>query len=1105
MPLSSGTQFVGVLREFAQDIKQNFRSRIAAQPEDQLKPGVQRILQAAARRIETRTEAHAADVEGRPDIGVASNRLLCGFVELKAPGKGARPQRFTGADKRQWEKFKALPNLIYTDGNEWALYRSGKPWPEDEPAIVRFSGDITEVGADAISEVEAEKLHQLLIAFFNWQPIVPRSAGQLAAMLAPLCRLAREDILRAITNQDSSLARLLIEFRQYLFPDASEFKFADAYAQTLTYALLLARFNGESQLTTDSAARALDSGHGLLAQTLRVLAQPGARGEIPIAIDLLERVISAVDPAQLAERGDPWLYFYEDFLAAYDPKLRKDQGAYYTPQPVVGVQVRLTAELLESRFNKHRSFADDGVIFLDPAGGTAAYPLAAAEYALRQAGERFGAGIVPGAATKCAENIHAFENMVGPYAVAHLRLTQLITSYGGTLPEDGVRVYLTDTLESPNVEPPALNVFARRLTEEHQRAQRIKKHTRVLVCMGNPPYDREQAEGSNRPEHMRKGGWVRHGDPRTPTREDASTRTRAILQDFIEPASAVGAGRFLANLYNDYVYFWRWALWKLFENPLSSGPGIVTFITAASYLRGPGFVGMRQKMREAFDELWIIDLEGDNIGARKTENVFNIQTPVAIAIGVRYDARQPQTPARVHYTRITGTRVEKFAKLNTVLSFANLEWQDCMGDWMQPFLPPGKGDFSAWPLLSEMFPLQLPGIKYHRTWPIGETQELLEQRWRILMEARPGERGALMRETATRKANLKYQSLTDERQRLPAITELTAATASIAPLRYAFRSFDRQWMLPDARVCDRPRPALWQIHGPNQIYLTALLTNELGEGPASVACANLPDLHHFCGRGGKDIIPLWRDSEANQANITNGLLDALNQRLTDVTAEDLFAYCYALLAAPAYVEMFSEDLAVSSPRVPVTKDRNLFQQAVHLGRQLIWLHTYGERFVPLRQHAGEIPQGRARARVGVPNTPERYPEEFSYNETSQVLRVGEGEFSPVPKAVWEFSVSDFKVVRSWLNYRMKDGAGRSSSPLDEIRPTHWTDEMSRELLELLWVLESTVAMFPELQQTLEAIVAGETFRAGELPQPTVTERQPPSTEEEPAPQPRLNL
>ncbi|MGA3145554.1 MAG: type ISP restriction/modification enzyme [Verrucomicrobiota bacterium] len=1089
-------EFQNVLREFAQDIKRNFRSRIAAQPEDQLKPGVQRVLQAAGRKIETRTEVRA-DVEGRPDIGVASNRLLCGFVELKAPGKGARPQRFTGADKRQWEKFKALPNLIYTDGNEWALYRSGKPWPEEQPAIVRFSGDITAKGADAISDVEAEILHELLIAFFNWQPIVPTRAPQLAEMLAPLCRLAREDVLRAVSNEQSHLAQLAGEWRNYLFPDADNARFADAYAQTLTYALLLARFNGEARLTTDSAARSLDSGHGLLAQTLRVLAQSEARNEIALAVDLLERVIAAVDPGRLTERGDPWLYFYEDFLAAYDPKLRKDQGAYYTPQPVIGVQVRLTAELLESKFHKLRSFADDGVFLLDPAAGTCAYPLAAAEYALRQASARFGAGIIPGAATKCAENIHAFENMVGPYAVAHLRLTQLIASHGGTQPDGGIHVYLTDTLESPNQVPHEVNLFARKLTEEHRRAQRIKKHTRVLVCMGNPPYDREQAEVGERPEHLRKGGWVRHGDPRIPSPDNPSDHTRPILQDFIEPASAAGAGVHVKNLYNDYVYFWRWALWKLFENPEASGPGIITFITAASYLRGPGFVGMRRKMREAFDELWIIDLEGDNLGARKTENVFAIQTPVAIAIGVRYDSRQPENPARVRYAKITGTCEEKYRKLDTIRSFADLEWQDCLNGWSDPFLPRGRGNYYNWPLLTDLLPWQHSGVQFKRTWPIGETSELLRQRWTKLLVARADERGELMRETSARKATNQYESFLPHGGILSAIGSLSANVPPIEPIRYGYRSFDRQWLLPDARLCDRPRPPFWQAHSDQQVYFTALIAGVLGLGPAATISASVPDLHYFCGRGGKDVIPLWRDAEASQANVTGGLLDVLNPRLGNVTPEDFFAYCYALLATPDYVQTYSEELTVPGPRIPLTKDRTLFHQAAQLGCKLIWLHTYGERFVPARQRPGEVPQGSARSRRGVPDTAERYPEDFFYNEAAQVLRVGEGEFGPVSKAVWEFSVSGLQVVRSWLSYRMKGGAGRSSSPLDEIRPQRWTSEMSQELLELLWVLEATVAMFPELKQTLEAVIAGETFRADELPQPTVDERKPPSEEEPP--------
>jgi hypothetical protein len=831
----------------------------------------------------------------------------------------------------------------------------------------------------------------------------------------------------------------------------------------------------------------------LLAQTLRVLAQPEARGEIALAVDLLERVIGAVDPGQLAERGDPWLYFYEDFLAAYDPKLRRDQGAYYTPQSVIGAQVRLTAELLESRFGKRRSYADEGVFLLDPAAGTAAYPLAAAEHALRQSAERFGAGIIPSAATKCAENIHAFENMVGPYAVSHLRLTQLIASHGGTLPEGGIHAYLTDTLESPNQVPHEVNLFARKLTEEHRRAQRIKKHTRVLVCMGNPPYDREQAEVGERPEHLRKGGWVRHGDPRVPSPDNPSDRTRAILQDFIEPATAIGAGVHIKNLYNDYVYFWRWALWKLFENPEASGPGIITFITAASYLRGPGFVGMRRKMREAFDELWIIDLEGDNLGARKTENVFAIQTPVAIAIGVRYDKAQPQTAAKVRYAKITGTREEKYGKLNAIREFGNLDWQDCFDGWFEPFLPCGQGNYFAWPLLTDLFPWQHSGSQFKRTWPIGETTELLERRWSEFLRLDGTARRTAFRESRDRKVNENYAALGGT-ERLPALSSLPANAPTPEIRRYGFRSFDRQYALVDPRLGDYLRPVYWLVHSDQQVYLTSHLAGVIGLGPAATVSASVPDLHYFCGRGGKDVVPLWRNAEATQANLTCGLLDALRLRLGNVTAEDVFAYCYALLAAPGYVETFSEELTVPGPRVPLTKDQNVFQQAVRLGRRLIWLHSYGERFVPPGRSNGDVPQGRARCRRAVPDAAERYPEEYSYNDTSQVLRVGEGEFGPVPKEVWDFSVSGLQVVHSWLNYRMKKGAGRSSSPLDDIRPQCWTGEMSQELLELLWVLEATVAMLPEMTQTLEAIVAGETLRADELPQPTAGERKPPGDE-----------
>jgi hypothetical protein len=1080
-------------RAFAAKVKANFDTPVRAQPEDQLKAPVVELIHGCGglfgRNVEARTEAHVEGLGGRPDIGVAIDRLLSGYIELKAPGKGARAERLTGADHEQWLKFQRIPNLIYTDASEWSLYRTGA-------LVQRFTlaNRLMQDGANAITPQSAEQLESMLLNFMSWNPIVPTSPKALAEVLAPLCHLVRQDVLAALLRPESALEQLAKDWRMFLFPDADDPQFADAYAQTVTYALLLARFTGSVELGTDAAARTLSRGHLLLSQALKILTDDQARREIEVGVSLLERAIAAVDLKALTSRNpDPWLYFYEDFLAAYDPKLRKDRGVYYTPVEVVRAQVRLVAELLDSRFGKTLTFADEDVVLLDPAVGTGTYPLTAITEALVRVEQRFGAGALPGRATGLAANTHAFEILIGPYAVAHLRLTQQVLAAGGQLPPDGAHVYLTDTLESPFASPPGqMTLLHKPLSDEHRRAQKVKSETRVLVCIGNPPYDRQVIEPGDLATD-RKGGWVRFGDP----------KERAILEDFLEPARAAGAGVHLKNLYNDYVYFWRWALWKVFES--TEGPGIVSFITASSYLRGPGFVGMREWMRRTFDELWIIDLGGDNLGARKTENVFAIRTPVAIAIGVRYGKPNPDALAAVHYARIDGTREDKLARLAAIGHFADLDWSECPTDWHAALLPRTAGDYWSWPLLTDVFPWQSSGIKAGRTWPIDPDPESLRRRWVQLANAERLDRPPLFKNSPTgrnamwrpTRGRLAGQSI----HRMP-------KSAPVPPIeRIAFRSLDRQSLLSDTRLLDRESPGLWIADGPRQVHLTSLLTNVLGLGPAAMAAAQKPDLHHFRGSfGGKDVVPLWRDARAINANVTGGLLDLLGGELArPVSPEDLFAYAYALLASPSYVERFSEELTIPGPRLPMTRNRVMFEEAVALGRNLIWLHTYGTRYVPDGQRPGVVQQGSARAIVGVPDTAADYPERFSYDEASQSIHVGKGSFGPVAPEVWSFSVSGFEVVRSWLAYRMKGGAGRHSSPLDDIRPERWTPALTAELLELLWVLESTVATYPALESLLGRIVAGPCFMAADVPPPSDAERAAPSEPEAPEALPTLGL
>ncbi len=344
------------LDKFGETLTRNFAAAgaVRAQPEDQLKPPVVELVQEAGRLlavgdVDARTEAIVAELGVRPDVGVSVAQLLTGHIELKAPGKGARARAFTDEhDRAQFKRLAGHPNLLYTDGNEWALYRNGA----GVGSVVRASGDVRTAGVSSYTDAECIAIEALLRDFFLWQPIVPGSPRALAETLAPLTRLLREAVEVALHDDQSNLAQLAGEWRSIFFPDADDAQFADAYAQTVTYALLLARVEGETELR-DHAADRLDARHDLLAQVLRVLAQASARAEVEVPISLLERTIGAVDPAELARRArgrDIWLYFYEDFLAAYDPKLRRQSGVYYTPAEVVEAQIALVAELLRERF-----------------------------------------------------------------------------------------------------------------------------------------------------------------------------------------------------------------------------------------------------------------------------------------------------------------------------------------------------------------------------------------------------------------------------------------------------------------------------------------------------------------------------------------------------------------------------------------------------------------------------------------------------------------------------------------------------------------------------------------------------------------------------------
>jgi hypothetical protein len=309
----------------------------------------------------------------RPDYAVVVDHALAGFVELKAPGKGADPRRFANKhDKEQGEKLRSLPNVLFTDGNAFSLWQEG----EIVGNVLTLIGDVETSGAKL---APPPGLAALFEAFLSWTPTPPDSAKALAHTAARLCRFLREEAVEQLALKSPALTALAMDWRRLLFPEANDERFADGYAQAVTFGLLMARAKGIAlDETLQRAADQLSHTSTLIGAALHLLTEdPDNRKALGTSLSVLRRVLNAVNWDRIG-RGDAdaWLYFYEDFLATYDNKLRKQTGSYYTPPEVVGAMVSLVDEALRSpRFGLYSGLASPAVAIADPATGTGTFLL----------------------------------------------------------------------------------------------------------------------------------------------------------------------------------------------------------------------------------------------------------------------------------------------------------------------------------------------------------------------------------------------------------------------------------------------------------------------------------------------------------------------------------------------------------------------------------------------------------------------------------------------------------------------------------------------------------------------------------------------------------
>ena len=1059
----------------------------------------------------------------RPDYAIMVDGVLTGYVELKAPGKNIDPDSFTkkSHEYKQWQRLRNLPNLLYTNGTEWRLYRYGKPVPtgseKNDNAVNVSAGSVIinkkrVLFPEKITWSAPANLATLFLNFLRWVPAPITSADRLVETLAPLAALLREEMLLGLDAQEktykadqakakkkgeedllipSKLVGLRDDWRDTLAPGTSNEEFADSFAQTVVFSLVVALSEGHnlSIESLSTMANRLRSQHGLLGNALGLLTEHlDEKSSLYNALAVIVRVMGAASWEYISGgKADVYLHLYEHFLSIYNPEQRKKTGSYYTPVEVVDQMVRLVDDALRTYMGKEHGLASEGVSVIDPAMGTGTYPLSVMHKVAKT--ESLAPAARTRALNRLAKNLYGFELQSGPFSVAELRLNQTLKELGADVPEDGLNLYVADTLYDPysRAKPVSGNTL-RLLSQLSNKATRVKREVPIQVCIGNPPY-KDKAQGM--------GGWVESGHRYK--KKDEKEKNSPILDDFRAPSMG-GYERVLKNL---YIYFWRWAFWKVFEDSFrviesesdnSQHAGVVCFITPSSYLNGPGFAGMREYIRRSSSRGWIINVTPEGYGPEKENAIFAIKTPVAISLFIREENTDEERMADIRYVALHGTFEEKMQALAN-LELDGEEFMPVRSGWGNQFAPDSGKDWNSYLYMDDLYSVSSSGIDPSRKWVVAPSQRILEERWSELTEGNDLKiRANRFKETPTAGiakgktpllGNDTFQgskeSLNDQIAR-----EVIPTVPNIVPIGY--RSFDRQYILADARLLDRPRPKLWPYRIQNQIFIVEQYARNPKNGPGLYFSSLIPDKNAFKGSHGGRCYPVFTTD--GEPNLRTSVAQLLCERFGNDAPGNLVYYLAALTGHPEYVRTFSKPLETSHMRAPLTADPELWERAVQLGKQVVWLHTYGERGEPLpgMKYLHQLPEG---ADYTLPNPtvdmgktmPEEKPsfspdpvDSLSEEENNPVMGTvsfGQARCENMEKRVFDYTIGGNQVLGLWAKYRLKKPEEVSSSPLDEIVQREWPETWSEEYERLLYTLTHLVHLEPAQEKLLDEVLAGE--------------------------------
>jgi len=1008
------------LSDYIKEIDKIYRTGKAT--EHSYRPALLKLLEGITTGLSITNEPKHIEC-GAPDFIVTRDGVPLGYIEAKDISIGIANK----ANKEQFERYKkSLGNLIITDYLTFQLFVDGN-------LVVSVS-----IAAEANKSITADKkqfdaFNALINQFTNYSGKTIFKSAELASMMAAKARLLSEVIYSALkdkNNPSDTLSGQLEGFRKILISNLGEHEFSDMYAQTLAYGLFTARLNQHDNQTFNRviAAHLIPQSNPFLRKLFHYIAGVDLDKRILWIVDALASIFNCVAVEDIRKEfgkanQDPYIHFYETFLAEYDPKLRESRGVYYTPLPVVQFIVQTVDDILQQEFGLTKGLADNSKIkppikgiqqefhkvqILDPAAGTGTFLAEVINKIYSSFANQKGMW-----SGYCEEHLiprmNGFEILMASYTMAHFKLSMTLKETGYTGEANSrLRVYLTNTLDEP--ENTAINLpMVEWLTAEAKEANNIKKETPVMVILGNPPYS---GESSN----FTKSEFLEAYKKEPGGIEKLKEKNPKWIND-------------------DYVKFIRFG-----QNFIEKfGDGVLAFINNHSFLDNPTFRGMRWNILQAFDKIYILDLHGNAKkketapDGSKDENVFDIQQGVSINLFIKTGKKKDNTPAEVFHSDIYGLRKSKY-KILSEKTLKTIKWKK-----IKP-VPPyyflvhkdfsGDEEYKQGFDLQELFPVNSVGI-------------------------------VTARDDFTIHESIKQVKDT--------ITDFISLDIETARTRFNLGKDARDWSVAGARKDLMPIPDFKKIVNINYRPFDIRYTYYTGNSKGFHCMPRGKVMQHFivednvglvvarqcvndwryvfiskeiiefnltgtAGRYGSGyFFPLYLYPDKDTLDQTEPCRPNLNEEIVKTIADkinlkftneksndkktfapiDILDYIYAVLHSPAYRVKYKEFLKIDfprvpySPRVPYPADSKQFKKLVSYGETLRKIHL--------------LENVTSSAELALyPEKGSNTIETLTYKE--QKVWINKKQyFDKVPQYVWDFYIGGYQPAQKWL----KDRKGRT--------------------------------------------------------------------------------